>query len=63
MGFGKKSVKNIMNIKMILMFIKFLIWSLSKTKIKKLAEKWGKMFEGELEVSLSGSNNVLEITF
>ncbi|UWV86222.1 HAD-IIB family hydrolase [Mycoplasmopsis cynos] len=62
MGFGKKSAKKYNEYKNDFDVYKALIWSLSKTKIKKLAEKWGKMFEGKLEVSLSGSNNVLEIT-
>ncbi|EIE40998.1 COF family haloacid dehalogenase(HAD)-like hydrolase [Mycoplasmopsis canis UF31] len=62
MGFGKKTAKKYSDYKNDFDVYKALIWSLSKNKIKKLAEKWNKQFEGKLEVSLSGSNNVLEIT-
>ncbi|WBP84015.1 Cof-type HAD-IIB family hydrolase [Mycoplasmopsis edwardii] len=62
MGFGKKTAKRYYEYNNDFNVYKALIWSLSKSKIKTLADKWSKKFEGKLEVSLSGSNNVLEIT-
>ncbi|WP_435128751.1 HAD hydrolase family protein [Mycoplasma sp. 6243] len=62
MGFGKKTAKKYSQYNKDFEPAKALIWSLSKNKILKLAEKWSEKFDGKLNVSLSGSNNIIEIT-
>ncbi|WP_322875434.1 HAD family hydrolase [Mycoplasmopsis felis] len=62
MSFGKKTAKNYSEYNKNFEPLKALVWCLSKNKIMKLYHEWSKKFEGKLNVSLSGSNNILEIT-
>ncbi|TDV23496.1 hypothetical protein BCF59_0485 [Mycoplasmopsis mustelae] len=62
MGFGKKTAKKFSQYDPNFEPLKALIWSLSKKKILKLANEWSEKFDGKLNVSLSGSNNIIEIT-
>ncbi|MHA3786374.1 HAD hydrolase family protein [Mycoplasma sp. Z244C] len=62
-GFGRKSAHSYKEYHNDFPVYKALVWSLSGAKMRRLAVKWQKQFEGKLEVSLSGSkNNILEIT-
>ncbi|MBN4083633.1 HAD family phosphatase [Mycoplasma sp. CSL10137] len=62
MGFGKKNAKRYKDYKNDFDVYKALIWNLNKDRIKELANEWGKKFEGRLTVTISGNNNILEIT-
>lgn len=62
MGFGKEQAKHYTEYKNDFEVFKALVWSISKYKIRKLADQWNEKFKGRLVISLSGSNNILEIT-
>ncbi|QGZ97378.1 HAD-IIB family hydrolase [Mycoplasma sp. NEAQ87857] len=63
MGFGKHTARIYKEYNNDFPVYKALIWSISKRKIRKLADKWSKQFEGKLEIALSGSSNsIIEIT-
>ncbi|WP_406614198.1 HAD-IIB family hydrolase [Mycoplasma corogypsi] len=63
MSFGKATARLYKDYKNDFPIYKALIWSVSKRKIRKLAQAWQEKFAGKLEVSLSGSSNsIIEIT-